>query len=67
MIVELKIPFFSLLEGTRLERIDGTLETQVCDVCGQKKRCDWYVPCGNICHPGMNICKSCAKKLEVKE
>ena len=64
MIVEIQKPFFSAEKGTKLKRIEGTIESQVCDVCGKKKPCDWYIPIEKSSITGMDICRSCARSLE---
>lgn len=34
--------FFSAPAGSTLKHIPNTRMLQVCDVCGQKKYCDWW-------------------------
>ena len=68
MIVKIKEPFFRAPAGSIAVRVDGTYDTEVCDVCGKKRKCDWYEWRPGIAGmTGMDICRSCAKSLEVKE
>lgn len=66
MMVKLKSQFFSADAGTVLIKIENTREWNVCDECGKRKPCDWFVPVEKMDLTGMDLCSSCAKSLEVK-
>lgn len=68
MIERIKIQeeFFSAPVGATLELIPDSRMSQVCDVCGCRKYCDWYEwdpPISGM--TGMDVCSTCAKKLRV--
>lgn len=64
--IRIKAPFFYASEGTEFNLVPGTYASQVCDVCGNRRMCDWYVP-KDCSVTGMDVCRTCGKTLEVKE
>lgn len=70
MIAKIMIskPFFSAPAGSTLKLIPNTKCLQICDICGQKKYCDWYEWEPEIRGmTGMDVCPSCCKDHEVQE
>lgn len=70
MIERIKIvkPFFSAPAGATLKLLPDSRMMEVCDSCGEKRYCDYYEWDPSIRGmTGMDICRTCAKKLEVKE
>lgn len=66
--IKIKEDFFHAPPGSTLRLIPNSRMSQVCDVCGCRKYCDWYEWDPGISGmTGMDVCSSCAKKLEVKE
>lgn len=66
MIEKIKInePFFHAPAGSTLKLVHDTRCLQVCDICGEKKYCDWYEwdpPISGM--TGMDVCPSCSKKV----
>ena len=63
--IRIREGFFSLPAGSILRLIPDTLESEVCDVCGEKKRCDWYEPVERSTTTGMDVCRRCSKILDL--
>lgn len=60
--------FFSAPPGATLTLIPNSRQMQVCDVCGNKKYCDWYEwDPERRGMTGMDVCPTCAKKLAWRE
>lgn len=61
-------PFFSAPAGSTLKLIHNTRMSQVCDVCGNRRYCDWYEwEPGITGMTGMDVCPECSKRLSWKE
>lgn len=63
--IRIRDAFFSLPPGSILKLIPETYDTEVCDVCGEKKRCDWYEPVENSTTTGMDVCRRCSRILNL--
>lgn len=65
--IRIEKDFFSAPPGSTLRLIPNRRMSQVCDVCGCRKYCDWYEWDPGISGmPGMDVCSTCAKKLRVE-
>lgn len=71
-IYTLKEDAFIFNAGDRFELIDGSYDYEICDICGNKRKCDWLAyrvkpnPEGKT---GFDCCRTCEKNVlvEVKE
>ena len=60
--------FFGAPAGSTLKRIPDARMMEVCDVCGNKRYCDWYEWEPRISGmTGMDVCASCSKRLAWRE
>lgn len=67
-MIMIEKPFFSAPAGSTLKLLHDTRMAQVCDVCGKRRRCDWYEWEPRIIGmTGMDVCPTCAKRLAWKE
>lgn len=68
-LIKLEKPFFHYI-GT-LKVVPETYDNEVCDICGRRRKCDWYEPVVRkdpwTDLTGMDICRQCQRLLEVKE
>lgn len=62
-IYTLVAPAFIFHAGDVFELIDNTYTSEICDVCGQKRRCDWLTYMGPESKTGMDCCRSCQRKI----
>ena len=68
MRIKISESFFHAPIGSTLIRIENTYQLEVCDMCGKKKKCDWFEWDPHISGmTGMDVCRTCAKIHEVKE
>ena len=62
--IRIEEPFFNAPAGSTLKLIHNTRMIGICDVCGNKKYCDWYEWDPEIHYmTGMDVCSSCSKRL----
>ncbi len=63
--IKIQESFFSAPSGTILTIHEGTYETQVCDVCGKKKKCDYFSGHFEAGHHAvyMDVCRACQRIL----
>ena len=67
-MIMIEKPFFHADAGSTLLFVENSRMLQVCDVCGEKRYCDWYEwdpPIRGM--TGMDVCRSCAKRLAWRE
>lgn len=62
-------PAFIFSAGDEFRLEEGSLKSDICDVCGLPKRCDWLTYLGEGCKTGFDCCRSCQRKIlkEVKD
>lgn len=61
-------PFFSAPAGSTLRLVPDSCCLQVCDICGKKKYCDYYIWDPSIMGmTGMDVCPTCSRQHEVME
>lgn len=66
--IMITVPFFSAPAGSTLKLLHNTRCLQVCDICCQKKYCDFYEWDPRIKGmTGMDVCPTCSKQHEVIE
>lgn len=68
-IYRLKEPAFIFETGDTLHLMPDSYEMNICDVCGQRRKCDWLENCHlEDGRTGMDCCRTCQRKiLEVVE
>lgn len=68
MMLALNKNIFSLKKGDILTLIIDTYALEICDVCGKKRKCDWFEQTEKL--TGIDVCRECRKKIfdeEAKE
>lgn len=61
MIVKSDDPILGVCVFTLIE---GTYEANVCDCCGQKRRCDYYYSDNQNGRTFVDLCRSCRNKMK---
>ena len=58
-----KVPIFNAPAGTVFYYIANSYELNVCDICGKKRKCDWF-ECEDIgILTGFDCCRSCRSEV----
>lgn len=59
-----------IFRNEKYYRQEGTYSSQICDLCGMKRNCDYWVN-ADLMHTkgwiGFDACRSCARKLPEAE
>ena len=63
-IYKIEEPVFIFEAGDTFNLMPDSYESNICDVCGQRKKCDWLENrvLGNG-KTGMDCCRTCQKKI----
>lgn len=59
----LKESAFIFDKGDVFDLIDGTYDSEICDICGKRRMCDWLIYCGDQMKSGFDCCRSCQKTI----
>ena len=64
-----RIPVFTAPAETLFRKVDQTYDTEICDICGRKRKCWWLEDTDISILTGCDCCNECLKKNfeEVKE
>lgn len=60
-------PTFIFHAGDVFELKADSYASEICDVCGQRRKCDWLEYKGPEIKTGMDCCRSCQKKILKEE
>ncbi len=60
--MKLNFKFFSAPAGSVYELIPNTYATEVCDGCGTKKKCDYFVWREEKKSVFLDLCRTCQKR-----
>ena len=62
MTYKSKISILNAPVGTVFYRVANSAEMNICDVCGCRKKCDWY-ECEDLwIITGFDCCRTCSKE-----
>jgi len=64
---KLVMPVFNAPVGTYFALCENTYEMTVCDVCGKKKKCDFFECWCFKPITGFDCCRTCRKQALVEE
>lgn len=57
-----------LIRGERFTRVEDTYDSGTCGICGRRRKCDWYISRkAGWSDIYLDMCRGCAKTVEVKE
>ena len=62
----LKEDAFIFHKGDIFDLMDGTYDSEICDVCGNRRMCDFLVGCSYDkwgCRGSFDCCRSCQKEI----
>jgi hypothetical protein len=59
----LKEDAFIFDKGDIFDLRDGTYDSEICDICGNRRMCDWLIYFGDHHKAGFDCCRSCQKKI----
>ena len=59
----LKENAFIFDKGDVFDLRDGTYDSEICDICGNRRMCDWLIYCGDQMKSGFDCCRSCQKTI----
>lgn len=67
MLVRLERPFLTAPAGLILSSVPKSQATVICDGCGKRRICTWFVPAPEYSQviTGMDLCRTCSKSLEI--
>ena len=64
MILARTVPPFHA--GDRFVLIKDTYDLEICDLCGKKRKCDWFEYDGEN-YTGIDVCRGCQKDVFKEE